>query len=1336
MANATAQKKAAPTTATGATATAAPAPAGANPIANAAKNASGYDAQRAAVSPNTGKEIAGIKPSAPPVVAQAPDALTELASALKAAVTPTERDAIYLKAEAAGIPKDMLDGKVAELAKGGGEGGDGTGGTGTAATGESATAGQGGAAAATGADGEGTEKEGTEKEGAEKEGAEQEGAEKEGAEKEKPEALEAGLQEEKTAAEQKAAAEKKGAGGTSQVQRQAAYADARGAGTSLQGGVSQDDDGVATGVTVAGETAAKAPVAGEKGSKQAQGTAFAGASGVGASGNLANTSSQFEGQQTRNEVGAGAAIKGNGTYSGSVGVRSTDSYDSTAVDPAAKPADPAAKPADPAAKPTDPAAKAAPEAKPEAQDAYKSKSTTYAGVGYDSADGVSAAAGRSSSATTVQGKTSSTESTSTDVAYGKGNVTLGQTFGSQTSEQGQWTAEEKKELERKELDAAAAKKKAADDALAKGEALPEEQEAEEQEQTEGPTTGKGNKIATSVSVGADGIAAGASSTNTETLRDGSQTASTKSGGLGLSKEGVTGHAGYATATKNADGTAQEDSIGATANFSEGKYGVQGSSAQKDKESETKLGVSGGVGVDMRADGQLEGMSGNLKVDKGPVNVVVAGEVTFKLEEPKQVDGQWIVTYKTSASGTLGGGAEGKAASVEASVSAAERQTGSRHFKTKDEADAFYKKGPQDVSAPTSAAKASEMAVGDRSSKSSSVGGTVGGSAVVEGVKLGVKFNLGSTHTATVIKTEGSKVQVETVDTSTKGVEGTIGGPGVGIKGGLSSSKSQGIMVEFDLATPDGKANFEAMQHDGKLPPGVQADAETTSTSDSKVGGANLGPIDITNTATVEESVTTTKKGETIEKSTGTDSIGIDAGLLGKHTETASFGSTEVNDKARTYNTQATVDSSDAQATNESLAQATGTHYNANVQGAPKGKWTVASQFNEAQIQTLIGQIKGGHFNADSLIYQSGYGKDLISAVKGGADMDGIRHALSEFVANSGARGLQLIRDTVGGTYNFDLGLAGDPYFTGTTGRLQLEQQLADYKQRLTKRDDPAKLLGDVAATLKFAQERQIAIGDPKRYPELPTELRTKEIAKSQSSIDALTALRDQAIAALSLPPPAADAKATQGATVPAAAKPGAAAKPAAAATAAGNKPASGTAAPAVAPQVSPMQPLTQALAQLKTAQDGAKSMRYKAQKSRWVQVNGAYAFQDSAFAKFGETHWYGDGSMAAQYADADGYYQVGEKAWASAEAGRVEAEAALTDVSLAMSKDPAKGAALVEAKVGKIKATADRYGLAKGGYKICEDKYQAIKKDVLAIDAGNVNAYFLGYNQDMPDGSM
>ncbi len=827
--------------------------------------------------------------------------------------------------------------------------------------------------------------------------------------------------------------------------------------------------------------------------------------------------------------------------------------------------------------------------------------------------------------------------------------------------------------------------------------------------------------------------------------DDSKSRTSSAATVGIGKDGLTaGYSGGTVATA-ADGSSQATTAGVSANISEGKVGGNIGTAKRDAEGKVESGMSAAGELDFNANGELEGASAQVAATKGPVNVVVAGQYKYTIAEPKLVEGMWVVTYTKSVGGNASlGGTSAGGHSANIGGSASETSTGERRFKTKGEADAFQKKGPTEAAAPTTAEGAAALAVGDRVSTTDAKGAQVGGSAMIQGLQVGGKLQIGKSHSVTVVKADPTRVHVEVTDADTLGGEASLGTFGVSMKAGASRTLSQGVVLEFDISTPAGQAAFEQFRRTGVAPAsGARLVARTSGRSDSEVSGVGLGIVDITATSTVEQSTTETADGDKIERAAGTDAVGVDAGFLGKHQVSTTLDTSETNDASRAYGTKATIDSSSAESANHELAAATGVKQNSNIEGAPKGQWSVTSHFSDAQIQTLCAEINSDHFNYHSLIYRSGHGAALIQAVKGsGGNMDAVRLALSEFISETGSRGLELMRDTIGGKFAYDLNLAGDKYFTGASGREATERQIADFKARLASpKSDKGSLIGQIATCLSSQQEKLAAIGDPRQYPELPSELRTEEIAKTRSMVKTLEQMRDQALASLSAPAAAttpAGPKAAAGATPAAGGKTPADKAPGAAPVATPATPTPVAIGPATPAQVAAAewQMVLKVEAELNQAKENASNWRDRARKSRWVQVGGAYAFMDSAQHDFGERGFFGDGELAGAFEAAAANFYEAQPLWEAAEDGLRGFEKRKTDAAVGMAQNPAAWVGRLESSLAPlIRQVTASYIQAQRRYKSTEDQYQSIKASILAKNAGNVNAYFLGYRQTMPDGA-
>ncbi|MCC6621203.1 MAG: hypothetical protein IT385_08110 [Deltaproteobacteria bacterium] len=823
-----------------------------------------------------------------------------------------------------------------------------------------------------------------------------------------------------------------------------------------------------------------------------------------------------------------------------------------------------------------------------------------------------------------------------------------------------------------------------------------------------------------VGLSKDGLDLGGKSTTSTTNPGGTVTSKERSGSLQLGPDGgVVVKGGTAKTVKTLDGKSVTSNVGGGFDAKEQAFTVNAGKTTTNKDG-TKQGVTGNATIDLGERG-LEGVSGNVGVTHGKVTIDVGGAYKFVIDEPVTVDGKFVVTYTKVVSGNVKGGG----GPISGGLSGGETSKGVRHFKTAAEAEAFRKKGPEQAEAPKTADDAKRMQVGDKTTTSTDAGADLGAKGNLQGVRVGAKLKVGTSRTVTVLKVDADRVHVEVTDADTLGGEASLGTFGVGLSVGGSRTLTQGVVLEFDLSKAEGRLAFEAFRKGGVAPQDAKVVARTKGRTDVETAGLNIGILDVTSTSTVEESTTVTGSGDKVEHAAGTDGFGVDAGFLGKHAVTTKLDTYETNDKQRSYATRTNIDSTSGQAAGKELAEATGTKWST-VDGAPKGQWSVTSHFTDAQIAKLCEQIKSNRFNHHALIHEAGDGKALIDAVKGaGGDMDRVRRALSEFVSETGSEGLALMRKTIGGKFSYDLELSGDAHFKGAAGRAATEGAIASFKARLAKPGaDASALLGEIAKVLAEQQERLSAIGDPKRYPELPPELRSQEIGKARALVRSLEALRDQAIAKVTGPAlsKADDDKKTPGKEAGA------------------DKDKPGTTPAHVAPDKKGPESPSQALARewalvvaaeqrLKATADEAARERGKARKSRWVHLHGAYATQKSAFKAFGD-------ELGGTYAEADGIYRSATGWWESAETHARALEAKKAAAAQGMAANPqAWVGKLASGIVGQIDGLRATYGVAREGFASAERYYQGLRMAIVIKNPNFQDSYFRGYGFAMPEGA-
>lgn len=1316
-----------------------PAPAQVAPEAGPAKGMvgqiPGFEAQAAALDPKT--------PA---------DPLSRWAAALNATKSPTEKKAVYASAEAAGIDKKELDAKAAELhaaelkARG-------------VARGDAKTAGE-----------------------AEAKEEGEAGAEGEAAAEEK---------EEKDPAKLRSALEKKLGAAKTMKERQAIYEAARAKGIALGGSQTTNDAGAVTGLTAAGETTATKAETGGRSAYQGHGVATIGGGQVAAAGNVTTSSSQLEGQSQETQVGGGVSAGKDGALGVTAGARRRDVFDPNAG-----------------------AAADAPKVDGTSTKATTHASVGYdTKKGVSLAAGHATEEARKDGAITVTDSSSNDFSYAEgQVGWQGAHATEVKDEVELTAED---KAALEKERAAKRAAAEAKWQEEAKQARAEGREVPAKPEPESEDpptastrtgmtaglslgakgvtanlggerttstpelpSTAGQTTTTRGGVGYSSEKGvtaqgarervmtADGyerrdassatfekgtLTLGTGSTETYEQDDESSSSTARSASVAIGKDSVVVARSGTTTDKAADGSARARTAGVSADLAKGKLGGNVGTTTTDADGKVVSGVSASGGIDLAVNGRLEGANAAVSATRGPATVVVSGEWKYTIDEPKQVDGAWVVTYTKSLSG--GGTLGGKSASgygVSVGGSAATTSTGERHFATKAEAEAFRTKGPSEAGAPTTVDGARSLAVGDRSSSTTSRGGELGASGVIEGLQVGGKLQIGQSHSVTVMRVDANKVQVEVVDADTLGGEASLGTFGVSMRGGGSRTLTQGVVLEFDLSTATGAKAFETFRATGVARKDTPVVARTSGRTDTRSSGVGLGVADISSQSTVDQSTTVDTAHNKVERASGTESSGIDMGYFGKSSTSTALHTREVNDTKRSYGTVATVDSSSASSASHDLSRATGTHQSVVGDGASKGQWTVTSQFSDSQIQTLCDKIKSDRFNYHALIYQAGYGEDLVAAVKGaGGDLDAVRLALATFVSRTGSRGLELMRETIGGKFDYDLGLADDENFKGAAGRVETERQIADFKARLAApTGDKGALVGDIAKVLTQQQERMAAIADPAQYPELPTELRASEVGKARAIVATLTKLRDDAVAAVQAaalgptpaPTPTRGRSGTSANATTAAPgqSPSTADKAKTGATPARTAVETKAPAPETPAQIVAREwaAVTAAQAAMEKKRATASGHRTAARTSRWVQIGGAYAFQYSALHDYGERSFFGDGRLAGDYENANGIYKAAVFSWGVAETTDRELERIRTEAAVGMSTAPAAWVGRLQSTIaGAIAKLADLYAEAGKHFAEAEAVYQSIRAQILAENAGNKNKYFLGYGHELGDGA-
>ncbi len=521
-------------------------------------------------------------------------------------------------------------------------------------------------------------------------------------------------------------------------------------------------------------------------------------------------------------------------------------------------------------------------------------------------------------------------------------------------------------------------------------------------------------------------------------------------------------------------------------------------------------------VDLNSRGEIEGGGGTLTASRNGTSVNIGGGIVVSAEPPRARNGRWHVTWTRSVTGTLGGGHSANDRGVSGSVSVSDSTTGSRSFATEEEAQAFYTSGDW---SEIDTADASSLGQGDQVSETSGGNLQFGANGKLMGVTIGGSITVGSNRSVQVTGLGDHRISVRVTDTAVLGGSGSLGAPGISMSGGVSSSSSEGYIVTFDLNNSAGQGAYQYLLTAGSLPrSGYTMVAETESEAWTETSGVSIAGASVTSSSTTTESVTTYESGRTVEERQGNESTNVTIPLIGSFSESDELTATDDSEAAnRSYTVSNTVNASSTEDVNRELARSTGVHGNtpsSSLDNQSDRRWSVTSSFSHTQIERLVSQMRAGRFNYHSLIYQSGHGEDFLDEVRAaGSDWDRIDRALSDFVAETGDRGLELIRNTIGVQPTYNLELQGDPYMRGERGHSELATQIRGFERSLSQNNNLSSLGRRVGRVLGEQRERLTAISDPNRYPDLPHELRQREVRRSQREIETLEDLRTRALAA-------------------------------------------------------------------------------------------------------------------------------------------------------------------------------------------------------------------------------
>ena len=518
-----------------------------------------------------------------------------------------------------------------------------------------------------------------------------------------------------------------------------------------------------------------------------------------------------------------------------------------------------------------------------------------------------------------------------------------------------------------------------------------------------------------------------------------------------------------------------------------------------------------------------GVKGGGSISKGPAKVHAHAGYHSKVDAPTELpDGRFLVSYKRAISGDLGGSVGktkgGKGASIGANFSASNTESGSKIFKTVEEANAFYKTGDLGPIGMPSSEDARKMQAGE--TRGSDTGGGMGINATGQ---YGM-FEAGAGITAeqgkfeNLTKGKGGILRVEVGSRALNGWEAHAGLAGVSMGGGSSTSERKSRTAEFDLDKPDGLAAYESWRKTGELPysgagwrlVGTHSGRSDTDTFKMGVLGLAMG-----SSSTVGHS-DTNLDGHTQERDWGTDAMSISIPLLGSYSKSHSLQMLQIDNQRTLYNMETVVKGGDIDDVVSGMGRATGYNQHGREKGDSKGTYKIQSALSEPEMDRFINIMlkdkDGRQAHYANQVDSSDLHDDLKSC---GGSKDRQRRVLAKWVSEHGQDALRHLRNIGGkgqGGTDFFVEIPGDPYMKGMKHQLDQELRIDNWRRRLENGEGGAAMATEIRKDLHWQREKKDHLED---YPELPVNVFQREHARCDKNMTQLQVLMERSLSGAS-----------------------------------------------------------------------------------------------------------------------------------------------------------------------------------------------------------------------------
>ena len=588
---------------------------------------------------------------------------------------------------------------------------------------------------------------------------------------------------------------------------------------------------------------------------------------------------------------------------------------------------------------------------------------------------------------------------------------------------------------------------------------------------------------------------------------------------------------------------EEVTTGNSQSFSAGRDGLGYNTSSTDaKGNTTSFNTTANAGLD--SSGNLNNLQAGAGFSRNNKSVSVHGGYSVEASEPRQQGETWVVDWsRTLNAGGKAGGSKGPA-NIGAGATYTDSEFGTRNFKTKTEAEAFQKDAaarlPSQSHDPSTVAGALQLEIGESLGHGHGLQGSVsGGVSLPGGGNIGGGATRGSSSSLSVRRVSATIFDVTDESSGNKGKSFSMGTFVGGATGHGSEDHTSSRTLRFDLATPAGRAAFDAFNKDTSQIPdkGARVISSTESKGEDSGTTVNLPGHSNDRTSRVEEAITQDQAGK-LERYTGkaTEQISTEIPFFDKTHDNVGvqFDATERNDRDSKYALSGSVDSSDGSDSIRHLAALTSSAYRTSEGAKSSGKWAVEVEITDAMVDTFVKEIGTERVRKMGLFDGSDPRNDLREHLRDAKTSDDKKRALARFFADAGHDGkaIKQMREVLTGGYvnewsfgsdyeslkrnklgnfEYDLTLPGDRNFKGMGARLELEGKIRQYQQLIAANPQAAGTLhGEIAPLLEEVRRQRNEINDPKRYSDLPDELREHQVARLEGYIESLNGLRVQA----------------------------------------------------------------------------------------------------------------------------------------------------------------------------------------------------------------------------------